>query len=69
MCKALEQLREGDQLGAIRTLGEAVEDRTVTQEREREKELAELYRQWQALPQPRPEFLTFAHGRRKLSAA
>lgn len=66
---ALNMLRSGDQLGAIRALGEAVGDPRAKREKACELEVARLYSEWHALPQPRPEFLTFAHSRRKFTAA
>lgn len=69
MVEALEKLREGDQLGAIRILGEATDDKKVQAERQKEKELTGLYKGWLDLPMPRPDFLTFAHSRRKHTAA
>lgn len=66
---ALERLREGDHIGAIRTLGSATGDHLHRREADKEKELANLYSSWLKQPIPRPEFLTFAHKNRKLSAS
>ena len=66
---ALGMLRDGDQLGAIRELGAAVNDKQWNAEAEKEKELINLYFDWLSQEKPRPEFLVFAHSRRKLTAA
>lgn len=67
---ALEQIRSGDHLGAMLTLGKATGDTQLRREaeKEKEKELVNLYSSWLKQPIPRPEFLSFAHKHRKLSA-
>lgn len=67
--EALAFLREGDTLNAIRTLGKATRDEASETERRKEEELRQLYQDWLEQPRPRPEFLTFAHTRRKATAA
>lgn len=69
MVDSLKKLRDGDHLGAIRILGEVTGDRVTKSEREKEKDLAALYAAWLDEPAPRPDFLTFAHHRRKATAA
>ena len=65
--RALAALRDGDTAKAETILGEACGDIVSENRRRKDAELADLMGEWIKLPQPRPEFLTFAHKRRKWS--
>ena len=66
--EALRLARDGDTLGVVRVLSAVQPDSIATRERDKERELAALYEAWRSEPAPRPDFLTFAHKRRKHSA-
>ena len=68
VAEALKLARDGDVLGVVRVLSAAQPDSTAMRERDKERELAKLYEDWLLCPMPRPDFLTFAHKRRKHSA-
>jgi len=65
----LADLRRGDINAAIRALVAIAPDKGAELEKKREEELFALFSAWREMPMPRPEFLTFAHKRRKWSAA
>ena len=67
--EALRLARDGDALGVVRVLSAVQPDSIATRERDKERELAKLYDAWLLYPLPRPEFLTFAHKRRRHTAA
>ena len=66
---AQDLAKEGDMLGVIRALSVIAESEDARKERLRETEARELYKAWLKVPAPRPDFLTYAHTRRKHTAA
>jgi hypothetical protein len=69
MSGALDKLRAEDVAGAILLLAEAIDDPVLKRERQKEAELSRLLDEWRAVDGERPDFLTFAHHRRKATAA
>ncbi|MFD0979277.1 hypothetical protein [Tropicimonas aquimaris] len=68
MRETIQMLRDGQVDDAIRKLELAIDDKAARREAEKENELRGLYHLWLAEPKPRPEFLSFAHSKRKASA-
>lgn len=66
---ALKAIRSANYESAIAILGEACDDPQIKAQNAKERELSDLRKAWRACENPRPDFLTFAHHRRKLSAA
>lgn len=66
---AIIEIKNGQTAQAIIRLNRLSPDPDVEREKKKETELADLLGQWQKLAVPRPDFLTFAHKRRKWSAA
>ena len=67
--EALKLARAGDVLGVVRVLSAVQPDSIARAERDKERELAKLYEDWLLHPLPRPEFLSWAHKRRRHTAA
>lgn len=65
---ALYDLKIGDVRAATARLNRIAPDPDLEKERKAEAELNDLFGQWRSLPSPRPDFLTFAHKKRKWSA-
>jgi len=66
--EAMAAIRASDTALALDILAKIAPDRVAEKERKKEEELAALFTLWKAEPAPRPDFLTFAHKRRKWSA-
>lgn len=66
--EAVAALKDGQTSQAITRLSRLAPDPDLEREQKKETELADLLAQWQKLALPRPDFLTFAHKRRKWSA-
>lgn len=64
---SLNALRENAFDKAEGIIEDALKDDPLRCEIEKERELALLLDEWRGLPMPRPDFLTFAHSKRKWS--